>query len=205
MKEFFEKFKNFYKNVSKKKFYVTLAGLLALFVILWAFISAIVITKNFNREQLLGTENRQELDVKSVILVESRDDKKYWEIYAKSGSYESDNKIAFLNNVTGNFYKDNEVTMSFESLKGSYNEVKQEIILYDDIHIVIKDGTSLFCDTLVWQGSDKDIKVDGNVKIVKDNQLLSTGEKGVISSDYSRFKLSGKTVTKLYETKEKKK
>ena len=49
MKDFFEKFKDFYKNVNKKKFYVTLAGFLALFVILWAFLSAIFITKNFNR------------------------------------------------------------------------------------------------------------------------------------------------------------
>lgn len=203
MKNIINKFKDKYKNVNKKKFYIALAGVLAFLVILWAFVSAIVITKNFNREQLLGTENKQELDVKSLILVESRDDKKYWEIYAKTGNYDSENKIAFLNNVTGNFYKDNEVSMSFESSKGSYNEAKQEIILYDDTHIVIKDGTTLYCDTLVWQGSDKDIKVDGDVRIIKDNQLLSRGEKGIISADYSKFKLIGNAVTKLYETKEK--
>ena len=180
MKKILNQIKEKYQKTNKKRFYIALTGTLAVLVILWAFLSALIITRNFNREQLVGTENKQELDVQSVILVETKNDEKYWEIYAKSGSYDSDNKIAFLNNVTGNFYKDNEVSMSFESAKGSYNETKQEIILYDNIHIVIQDGTSLFCDTLVWSGSDNDITVDGHVKIVKDNQLLSTAEKGKI-------------------------
>ena len=156
------------------------------------------------RTQLLGTENKQELGVSSVILVETKEDEKFWEIYAKSGSYDSDNKVAMLNSVIGNFYQDNEVSMSFESSKGSYNEQKQEIILYENTHIVIKDGTSLFCDTLIWSGSDKDIIVRGNVKIVRDNELFSEAEEGVIASDYSKFKIKGNSVTKLYESKEKK-
>lgn len=205
MNKFIQRIKDKYQKSNKKKLFFSLAVFLSVFVILWAFLSAIIITKNFNREQLLGTENKQELDISSVILVETKNDQKYWEIYAKSGSYESENKVAMLNNVVGNFYKDNEVSMSFESSKGSYNESKQQIILYDNTHIVIKNGTSLYCDTLIWSGSNNDIIVEGNVKIEKDGELISTADKGIISSNYSKFKIIGNSVTKLYEAKRKNK
>ena len=193
-----------YKKISKKRLFVFVALFLTVTIISWAFLSAFVITKNFNRSQIFGSENRQELDVSSVVLVETKDDQKFWEIYAKSGSYDSDNKVAMLNTVVGNFYQDNEVSMSFESTRGTYNEIKQQIILYDKTHIVIKDGTSLFCDTFIWSGSDKDIILEGNVRIERDNQFIAQADKGIISSDYSKFKIVGNSVTKLYEAKEKK-
>jgi len=191
------------KKLGKKRsiyaiIFITLAGVLA-----WAFISAGIITRNFNREQLIGTENRKELDISSLILTETKGDKKYWEIYGESGYYNSDNRVALLENVTGNFYSNNEVSMSFESTKGTYNEVKKQIILYDDTHIVLKDGTSLFCDRLTWTGSDKDIVATGHIKINRNNELISTAERALITPDYSDFKIIGKTVTKLYDLKEK--
>lgn len=191
------------KKLSKKqKIYVglflALAGVLA-----WAFISAGVITRNFNRQQLIGTENRQQLDVSGIILTETKNGKKYWEIYGENGYYNSDNKVALLENVTGNFYSGKEVSMSFESSKATYNEVKKQIIMYNNVHIVIKDGTSLYCDRLTWSGSDKDVVAKGNIKINRDNELVATAQEAVISPDYANFKIIGKTVTKLYQMKEK--
>lgn len=173
-------------------------------VLAWAFISAGIITHNFNRDQLVGKENRQELDISSIILTETKADKKYWEIYGETGYYNSDTKVAMLSNVTGNFYKDNEVSMSFESSKGTYNEAKKQIILYQNTHIVIKDGTSLRADRLIWSGSDKDVIVQGHIKINRNNELIATAEKAVISPDYAKFKIIGHSVTKLYDLKEKK-
>jgi len=172
-------------------------------VLAWAFISAGVITRNFNREQLVGTENRQELDISGLILTETKGDKKYWEIYSETGYYNSDNKVAILENVMANFYAKNEVSMSLESSKGTYNEEKKQIILYNNTHIVLKDGTSLYCDRLTWSGSDKPIVADGNIKINRNNELIATAQKAVINSDYSNFKIMGKTITKLYSSKEK--
>lgn len=193
-----------FKKLSRKRtiyaiVFLALAGVLA-----WAFIAAGIITRNFNRQQLVGTENRQELDVSSIILTETKGDKKYWEIYGEKGYYNSDSKVVILENVTGNFYSNNEVTMSFESSKGTYNEAKKQVIMYNDTHIVIKDGTSLYCDRLTWSGSDKDIVAQGNIKINRHNELIATANKAVINSDYSTFKIIGKTVTKLYKLKEKK-
>lgn len=175
-----------------------MAGVLA-----WAFISAGVITRNFNRQQLVGTENRQELDVSGIILTETKAGKKYWEIYGETGNYNSDSKVALLDNVTGNFYSNNDVSMSFEATTATYNEVKKQIILFNNIHIVIKDGTQLYCDRLTWSGSDKDVVAQGNIKINRENELIAEAQKAIIDPDYSRFQIIGKTVTKLYQMKEK--
>ncbi|MFA7658921.1 MAG: LPS export ABC transporter periplasmic protein LptC [Candidatus Gastranaerophilaceae bacterium] len=193
-----------FKKLGKKRTIYLALVLSVVGVLTWAFISAGIITRNFNREQLVGTENRQELDISSIILTETKGDKKYWEIYGETGYYNSDNKVALLENVTGNFYSSNEVSMSFESSKGTYNEIKKQIILYNDTHIVIKDGTSLYCDRLTWSGSDKDVIADGHIKINRNNELIATADKAVISPDYADFKIIGKTVTKLYKLKEKK-
>lgn len=193
-----------FKNLTRKRIIYIILGSAVVGVLAWAFISAGVITRNFNREQLVGTENRQELDISGIILTETKKDKKYWEIYGEKGYYNSDSKVAILENVTGNFFSNNEVSMSFESTKGTYNEDKKQIILYNNTHIVIKDGTSLYCDRLTWSGSDKDVIAQGNIKINRNNELIATAERAVITPDYADFKIIGHTVTKLYDLKEKK-
>lgn len=192
-----------FKNLSKRQIVYISLSLVVIGVLAWAFISAGIITHNFNRSQLEGTENRQQLDISGIILTETKADKKFWELYGEKGSYNSDDRIAMLENVTGNFYRDNEVSMSFESSRGTYNEIKKEIILYSGTHIVIKDGTSLWADRLIWSGSDKEIIATGNIKINRNNELVAAAEKAVISPDYSDFKIIGKSVTKLYDLKEK--
>lgn len=197
-------FKNFeFKKISRKQTIYAVVFLVVVGILSWAFISAGIITRNFSRQQLVGTENRQELDVSGIILTETKNDKKYWEIYGETGAYNSDNKVAIMENVTGNFYSNNAVSMSFESSQATYNEVKKQIILYNHTHIVIKDGTSLYCDRLTWSGSDKDVIAKGHIKIIRNNELLVTAEQAVINPDYSRFQIMGKTVTKLYKIKEK--
>lgn len=196
---------NLVKKYSKKRILYFIAFLSLAMVLSWAFIAATIITRNFNRDQLVGKENRQEINISSIILTETKKDQKYWEIYAENGYYSSDDRVALLENVIGNFYKDNKVSMSFESTKGTYNTEKKQIILYEDTHIVIKDGTTLRCDKLVWSGSDKDIIAQGNIKINRNNELIATADETIISSDYTNFKIIGKTVTKMYnDSKENK-
>jgi len=192
------------KKLNKRQIVYLSIFLVLVSVLLWAFISAGVITHNFNRAQLAGSGNRQELDISGIILTETKVGKKYWEIYGETGYYNSDNKIAMLNNVTGNFYRDNEVSMSFESSKGTYDEQKKQIILYNKTHIVISDGTSLYADRLTWSGSDKEVVAQGHIKINRNNELVATADKAIISPDYAKFRIIGKSVTKLYDLKEKK-
>lgn len=196
-------FKSRLQNLTRKQkayagAFAAIVGLLA-----WAFISAGVITHNFNRSQLQTDQDRQEALINGIILTETKDEKKYWEIYGETGNYDSKNGVAMLNNVVGNFYDDNnEVSMSFASSKGTYNEKKEQIILYDDTFIVLKDLTTLRANRLVWSGKDIPIIAEGNVRITRKSDLLSTAKKVEISPDYEKFKIIGNTVSKVYSDKE---
>lgn len=190
------------RNLDKKKRAYFIAGFLIIAVMSWAFISAGVITCNFNRSQIEGAEDKQKVDAVGIIITETKDGKKYFEIYGETGNYSNDNSLATLNNVVGNFFKDGEVAMSFQSSKGSYDEKTGVITLYENTYIVLKDETSLASDKLVWSGSDKDTIAEGNVKIKKSNEMYALADKCIISAGYDKFKIVGKTQTKIYSDKE---
>ena len=191
-----------WKNLPKKnKLYVIVTALIV-GILAWAFITASVITHDFNRQQLEALGDKQEANVNGVILTETKDDQKYWEIYGEKGKWDSVNGVAQLENVIGNFYKDNEVSMSFESSKGTYNSKNGDIVLHEKTFIVLKDGVSLKADNLHWEDSKLPIVATGNIVIQKDNQLISTADKIIISPDYESFRIEGKTVSKVYEDKE---
>ena len=184
--------------MDKKKRAYLFAILVFIFIMFWAFISAGIITANFNRAQLKNGENDQKVDAISIIITETKNGSKYFEIYGESGNYSNDHSIATLNNVVGNFYKEGEVAMSFQSSKGEYNEKEGTITLYDHTYIVLKDETSLEADKLIWHGSDKDTVAEGNVKITKGQEMNALADKCIISAGYEKFKIIGKTQTKIY-------
>ncbi len=195
-----EIYAKFIATDKKKKAYI-IAITFVVMVMAWAFISAGVITGNFNRAQLKNSENEQKVDALGIIITETKEGQKYFEIYGETGHYSNDHSIATLNNVIGNFYKDNEVTMSFQSSKGTYNETTGVITLYENTYIVLKDGVSLKADKLVWSGSDKETVANGNIIIKKDNDMISTADKCIIGAGYDKFKIVGKTQTKVYSNK----
>ena len=139
-----------WKNLPKKKRLYVIVSALIIGILAWAFITASVITHDFNRQQVEALGDKQEATVNGVILTETKDEQKYWEIYGEKGKWDSVNGVAQLENVVGNFYKDNEVSMSFESSKGTYNSKNGDIILHEDTFIVLKDGVSLKADNLHW-------------------------------------------------------
>lgn len=188
------------KNLDKKKRTYIIAVLGVVLVMCWAFMSAIVITGNYSRAQLKGSADEQKVDATGIIITETKDGDKYFEIYGETGHYSNDHSIAILNNVIGNFYKENKVSMSFQSSRGTYNEKTGVITLYDNTYIVLEDSTSLNTDKLTWSGSDKDTVAEGHVVIKKNNEMIATADKGIISAGYEKFKIMGKTTTKLYDS-----
>ena len=198
LKYYFNKF----RSLKKRQRTYIIAVFLFIFGMLWAFITAGIITSNFNRSQIKGNENEQKVDAKSVIITETKDGNKYFEIYGETGHYSNDHSIATLHNVIGNFYKDGDVNMSFQSSKGTYNELTGVITLYENTYIVLKDGTSLNANKLVWSGSDKETIAEGNVKIKKNNEMTSTANKCIIGPDYKNFKIVGNTTTKVWSKEE---
>lgn len=195
--------KNKFDSLSKKRKAYLSAFLVFLAVMLWAFISAGVITNNFNRSQIQTDQDRQEALIQGIILTETKNNKKYWEIYGEDGNYDSKNGIAMLNNVIGNFFDSSEnVSMSFESSKGTYNENKKQIILYDNTYIVLKDFTTLKANKLEWSGTDMPITAKGNVTITRNDEFLAVADEVIISPDYESFKIVGNTTSKIYSDKE---
>ncbi len=193
-----------WRDLSRKKKAYLLAFASFIGILLWAFISAGIITHNFNRSQLSTDQDRQEALINGIILTETKDDKKYWEIYGETGTYDSINGVALLDNCIGNFYDDNnEVSMSFESSKGTYNSKKTQIIMYNDTRIVIKDGIMLEADRLTWTGRENPVIAKGNVRITRHGQFLATANEVEISPEYDKFKITGNAVSKMYDPKEK--
>ena len=193
-----------FKSQSKKRKAYIIASASFLFILLWAFLSAAIITGNFNRAIIKEGSDKQKVDAVGIIITETKSGQKYFEIYGENGNYSNDNNIATLNHVVGNFYKDGGVAMSFQSSKGSYDEKEGKITLYEHTYIVLKDDTSLEADRLTWYGSDKDTIAEGNVKIRKSNEMLALADKCIIGAGYDKFKIVGQTQTKIYGDKGKK-
>lgn len=193
-----------FKNLSRKQQAYLGAFTLIAALLIWAFISAGVITHNFNRSQLQTDKDRQEALIHGIILTETKDENKYWEIYGETGNYDSNNGVAMLNNVVGNFFDDeNNVSMSFESSKGTFNEKKSQIILYENTFIVLKDLTTLRANKLVWSGKDKPVIAEGNIRITRNNEFLALAKRVEISPDYEHFKISGDSVSKIFNKENK--
>ncbi len=186
----------------KQQIYIIAAGVIT-FILLWSFFSAKLLTSGLNRKELSKGEDSQQAVVEGIILTETKDEEKYWEIYGDTGVYDSKQEVATLNGVHANFYKENQVSMSITSSKGTYNSKEKTITLYEDTYLVIKEGLTLNADKLVWSGNDKPIFAYGNVLLTKDNSLMANADEIEISADYSDIKIKGHTTSKIYNNRGK--
>ena len=198
LEPYIKKAKQRWEKMNKKQRSYFILTVIISTILLWAFITAGIITANFNRNALRSDQDKQEMQVSSIILTETKDGQKFWEIFGETGHYSSNHKIAHLNNVVGNFYKDNKVEMSFESTKGLYNEETQEIILYENVFVVLLDETALQADKLIFDIRTKTIEVEGNVMIKKKKSFSAVAQRARIEDEYTRFRIIGKTVSKVY-------
>lgn len=165
---------------------------------LWAFIAAGVITKNFKKEALNKAGEKQELNIENLIITETKEDKKYWELYAESGYYDSNDKVAILYNVIGNFYNDDKVVLSMESTKGTFDETTKKVVLYEDSYIIYKDGTNVKADRFTWQGNDKDITAQGHVVIRREGEIRTFSNEAILGNKMTTVKIKGRSKSELY-------
>ncbi len=166
---------------------------------IWAFIYAEIITKNFKKRLLYESLNKKEATMQNLLITETKDGEKNWELFAEKGYYDSENHVAILNDIVGNFYKDGEVTASFESAKGSYNEIKKQIILYEKILIVYKDGSNVSANNIIWSGRGTDVIAEGKVRLELPSGIVVKGSKAILNGDFSNLKIKGRTKTEIYD------
>ncbi len=184
--------------MSKRK--IAYISILAIFIIgcVWAFIAAGIITKNFKKEALSDAGEKQKLNIENLIITETKEDKKYWELYAESGYYDNQNKVAILYNIIGNFYDKDEVVLSMESSKGTFDEATKKVVLYEDTFIIYKDGTNVKADRFTWQGNDKDIIAQGNVVIQRAGEIRTFSNEAVLGNKMTNVRIKGRSKTELY-------
>ena len=181
----------------RKIAYIVILSLIVIGCV-WAFIAAGVITKNFKKEILKNAGEQQELNIKNLIITETKNDSKYWELYAESGYYDNKNKVAILYDLIGNFYDEGKVVLSMVSTKGTFDETKKKVILYDDTYFIYKDGTEVKADRFVWQGKEEDILAQGNVMIRRVGEIKTFSDKAVLTNNMKTLKIIGRSKTELY-------
>ena len=190
----------------KRKLFLKITILVILVAVVWGFVWSWAITKTVRRNSRNESMKNQHAIVKNIIATETRDEKKYWEFYAKSGEYNSEHNSVVLHDVIGNFYDDNEnVVVSFKSTKGTYDEKTKKVKLNGDNLFVGKDGSQLYADELIWQGSNQDILANGNVQFVQPDKLVTKSQKAVFNSTLTNFKIIGKAIVKVYADDDTKK
>jgi LPS export ABC transporter protein LptC len=166
---------------------------------LWAFITSSKITNEFNSKLTEKDLVKEEVKVQELLITETREGKKYWEIYADSGFYDNTQNKVLLKKVIGNFYANGEVIMSFEAPAGEYSSPKREVTLQGGAKVLSKDNTFIQSETLVWMGTIDEIHASGKVKIIKSNQLVTQSDSAIFNSDFTKFEIYGNTVSKFYK------
>lgn len=167
---------------------------------IWAFISAEMITNKFKEKLAADELGKKEVNIQNLLVTETKDGQKYWELFADEGYYDNNNQVAVLTAIVGNFYKNGEVVASFESSRGTYNQQKKQIILYEKTLIVYKDGSNVSANKMVWAGRDSDITAEGNVRLELPSKVVVYAEKGALSSDFRDLRVFGRTKTEIYDS-----
>lgn len=189
-----------------KKLILKILSFILLFALVWGLIWAYSISRIVKKNSKNSSLKSQQAIVKNIIVTETKDEKKYWEFYAKSGSYTSENNKLQLNDIIGNFYdKEGQVVVSFKSDKGTYDELSKKVILTGDNLFVGKDSSRLHADELIWQGQDKDILANGNVQFIQQNKLVTKSNKAVFNSTLTNFKIMDNAKVKIYADEKTKK
>ncbi len=190
----------------KRKLLFKIAFFIIALLLVWGLVWSWFITKTVRKNKSNDNLKNQHAIVKNIIVTETQNEKKYWEFYAKSGEYNSNNNSIQLNDVIGNFYDKQEVVVvSFKSKKGTYDEKSKKVVLNGDNLFVGKNGSQLYADELIWQGADADILANGNVQYIQDDRIVTKANKAVFNSKLTNFKVIGNTKTELYSTDEVKK
>lgn len=167
----------------------------------WVFFSDSGENVKLNTEKSSSVKKTEEEKVKvsDLIITETNEGKKFWEVVAASGNYDKGVDIITLKNIKGNFYKNNTVVLSVEAPLAIYNSVKKEVVLKNGARAANNKNVLITAGEICWAGKTDTITATGNVKIVQDDKMLTTSDKSVFNSSFTRMKLSGNSNSYVYK------
>ena len=117
----------FLKN--KKNIAIISVFLAVVFLCVWAFISAGMMTKSFKTKIIEQTYKNKEANIESLLVTETKDGEKLFELYAEKGRYTDTDNIVLLLDLVGNFYDNNKVKASFKADQGTYNTTTKQFTI----------------------------------------------------------------------------
>ncbi|NLF83590.1 MAG: hypothetical protein GX568_06370, partial [Candidatus Gastranaerophilales bacterium] len=59
----------------------------------------------------------------------------------------------------------------------------------------------LKADEVSWKGAKNNIVASGNVKIIRENQVMTVSDKSVFNTDFSNLEISGNSNTYVFSLK----
>lgn len=172
---------------------------LAIFGVLsvWAFI----ISQNIMGNTKIAKEDSgidEQVTLRELIIIETKDGKKFWEVYADSGRFDKGSEKAVLNNISANFYKEEEIVLSVKSPVAVYNSEKKQITLKGGAEGANNKDIYIKADQICWTGSQDKINAKGNVKIIRNDQVMTVSDESFFDTDFTNLKISGDSNTYVY-------
>ena len=137
--------------------------------------------------------------VNDVVITETKDGIKEWEIYAAVGEYDTKKTNAILTDVVGNYYQNQKVIMSFTSPSGTYNSDTKEVSLTGGVRIVGKDNMELTADKIYWITTDNKVHAEGNVIFNQNNELIALSDKASTTTDLTLFEIMENAEVRVYK------
>ena len=181
----------------RTKFSITFIFIL-LGLVTIAFVFASKWTRDF--QELLASQGGVEhAKVNDVVITETKDGLKYWEIYAAVGEYDAAKVQATLTDIVGNYYQNNEVVMSFTAPKGVYNSENKEVSLLENVRVVGKNDAEMTANKISWVTTDNIIKAEGNVTINKANELIALSNKAAVTTDFKNIEIIENAELRVYK------
>lgn len=191
--------------MSKKLIFSIIFLILILGLSIWAFTVATNITKSVSEADIQASRKKidksknENVNAKGVIITETEAGKKFWEIYADSGKYDSKTTLVSLVQVKGNFYKNNKVVLSFDAPFGKYNQKSKGIILTGGARALSNKDIFISAKKLVFKGKTDEITATGNVKIKKSDEMMTLSDKSVFDTSFKWLKNFGNAQAFVYK------
>lgn len=173
--------------------------IITLFILITiAFIYAGKWTKDF-QEFLTSQGSVEHATVRDVVITETKNGIKDWEVYSAMAEYDNDNVTATMHDIVGNYYKDGEVVMSFTAPTGTYNSDTKKIELLESVKVVGKNNIKLTTDKISWVTTEDKVYAEGNVIVNKNDEIIAISNKGSITKDFKEMEIMDNAELRVYK------
>jgi LPS export ABC transporter protein LptC len=181
----------------------TLTSLIVLAVLtllsIWVFFSdSTPKSDTSNQENASQATKDENVKIKDLIITETKEGKKFWEVVAATGTYDKNSSKITLTDINGNFYKDNVVVLSVQAPLAIYDSSNKEVTMKNGARAANSKGVYLTAKEIKWAGTTDLITSTGNVKITQNGKMRTTSDKSIFNTDFTYLKLNGRSDSYMY-------